>query len=124
MGGRVRPANSSTSSADAMAYRVEVTLRAEEDFNDLYELFSTENSAPASKWMDGLESAISSLEQFPHRCPLVPENKGAKHPLRHLLYGAKREVYRVIYEIDVRRKVVRVLAIRHGAMDEFIGGAS
>jgi mRNA-degrading endonuclease RelE of RelBE toxin-antitoxin system len=40
--------------------------------------------------------------------------------LRHLLYGAKRDLYRVIYEIDEPRKVVRVLTVRYGAMDEFI----
>jgi toxin ParE1/3/4 len=38
--------------------------------------------------------------------------------LRHLLYGKKPNVYRVILEIDEARKVVRVLTIRHGAMDE------
>jgi mRNA-degrading endonuclease RelE of RelBE toxin-antitoxin system len=43
--------------------------------------------------------------------------------LRQLLYGAKRDGYRVIYEIDKSRKVVRVLTIRHAAMDKFISGA-
>jgi mRNA-degrading endonuclease RelE of RelBE toxin-antitoxin system len=44
--------------------------------------------------------------------------KKARRPLRNLLYGAKPHVYRVIYEIDEPRRVVRVLTIRHGAMDE------
>ena len=38
--------------------------------------------------------------------------------MRHLLYGKRPNVYRVIFEIDAPRKVVRVLTIRHGAMDE------
>jgi mRNA-degrading endonuclease RelE of RelBE toxin-antitoxin system len=42
--------------------------------------------------------------------------------LRHLLYGAKRDVYRVIYEIDEAHKAVRVLTIRHAAMNAFIAG--
>jgi mRNA-degrading endonuclease RelE of RelBE toxin-antitoxin system len=40
--------------------------------------------------------------------------------LRHLLYGAKRDVYRLIYQIDEAHKVVRVLTIRQTAMDAFI----
>ena len=36
--------------------------------------------------------------------------------LRHLLYGKRPHVYRVIFEIDEPRKVVNVLTIRHGAM--------
>ena len=50
----------------------------------------------------------------------APESKKAGRPLRQLLYGAKRDVYRVLYEIDEGKKIVRVLTIRHGAMDEFI----
>ena len=41
-----------------------------------------------------------------------------KRILRHLLYGNKPHVYRAIYEIDERNKVVYVLTIRQGAMDE------
>jgi hypothetical protein len=54
---------------------------------------------------------------FCARCPVAPEGKTAKRPLRHLPYGSRRDVYRVILEIDDRRKRVRVLTIRHGAME-------
>lgn len=40
--------------------------------------------------------------------------------LRHLLYGSKPDVYRVIYEIDEARELVSVITIRHSAMDDFI----
>ena len=39
-----------------------------------------------------------------------------------MLYGAKRDLYRVIYEIDESCKAVRVLTTRHAAMNEFISG--
>jgi mRNA-degrading endonuclease RelE of RelBE toxin-antitoxin system len=103
-----------------MAYRVELTLRAERDLDYLYERISADDSTVASRWFNGLEAAIYTLERLPRRCPLAPESKRAKRRLRHLLYGAKRDAYRVIYEIDESRKVVRVLTIRHSAMDEFI----
>ena len=40
---------------------------------------------------------------------------GGKRKLRHLLYGKKPHVYRVIYEVDEGRQAVWVLTIRHGA---------
>lgn len=38
-----------------------------------------------------------------------------KRKLRHLLYGRKPHVYRVIYEIDESSCTVWVLTIRHGS---------
>jgi toxin ParE1/3/4 len=102
-----------------MVYRVELTLRAERDLDYLYERISADDSSPAARWFDGLEEAIYTLERFPRRSPIAPEGKKAKPRLRHLPYGAKRDVYRVIYEIDEPRKVVRVLTVRYGPMDEF-----
>jgi toxin ParE1/3/4 len=103
-----------------MAYIVELTFRAERDLNYLYEYIEAANSAAAARWYNGLEQAIYGLERFPRRCPRAPEARRVKRPLRHLLYGAKPDVYRVLYEVDEARKLVRVLTIRHGAMDEFI----
>jgi mRNA-degrading endonuclease RelE of RelBE toxin-antitoxin system len=59
------------------------------------------------------------LNGFPRRCPVAPESDRAGRHLRHLLYGAKRDVYRVIYDIDELQQIVRVRAVRHSAMDEF-----
>jgi plasmid stabilization system protein ParE len=103
-----------------MAYLVELTLRAERDLDYLYQRISAGDSAEAARWFNGLEAAIYTLERFPRRCPVAPESKRTKRRLRHLLYGAKRDVYRIIFEVDERRKTVRILAIRHTAMDEFL----
>ena len=103
-----------------MAYLVELTRRAERDLDYLYQRISADDSTAAARWFNGLERAIYTLERFPRRCPAAPESKKAKRRLRHLLYGAKRDVYRVIYEIDEPHKIVRVLTIRHTAMDQAI----
>ena len=105
-----------------MAYLVELTFRAARDLDYLYERISADDSVLAASWFSGLEKAIYTLERFPRRCPVASESKRAKLRLRHLLYGAKRDLYRVIYEIDESRKVVRVLTVRYGAMDQFIRG--
>ncbi len=58
---------------------------------------------------------ILSLEQTPNRCPTTFESRN----LRHLLYGNKPHVYRVIYRVLEDQKQVHVLHIRHGARQGF-----
>jgi plasmid stabilization system protein ParE len=101
-----------------MAYRVELTDRAKRDLSALYAQIDAAESSAASRWFNGLEEAVYALAHLPRRCPVAPEGRRAKRPLRHLLYGNKPHVYRAIYEIDESDIVVYVLTIRHGAMDE------
>jgi len=98
-----------------MAYVVNVTHRAERDLAFLYDEINAEHSDAALQWYRGLKEAILSLEEHPNRCPVTPENAN----LRHLLYGHKPHVYRVIYRVLQRRKQVDVLHIRHGARRRF-----
>jgi len=94
-----------------MAYVVSVTSRAERDLARLYETIDAERSGAALNWYWGLKEAILSLEERPNRCPVTPE----KDHLRHLLYGRKPHVYRVIFRVLERQRHVVVLHIRHGA---------
>jgi plasmid stabilization system protein ParE len=94
-----------------MEYLVRITARAERDLSVLYVEIDTEHSGAALKWYRGLKAAILSLGDHPSRCPVT--RKSGK--LRHLLYGHKPHVYRVIYRVMEKRKHVEVLHIRHGA---------
>jgi toxin ParE1/3/4 len=94
-----------------MAYFVNVTPRAERDLSDLFAKINAGESAAALKWYFGLKDAILRLEEHPNRCPVISEDAG----LRHLLYGNKPDVYRVMYRIMEKQKRVDVLHIRHGA---------
>jgi toxin ParE1/3/4 len=98
-----------------MAYQVRITARAERDLAILLYDVHAEQSAAALKWYRGLKQAVLSLEQLPDRCPVTPENP----QLRHLLYGRKPHIYRVIFRIQEKRKRVEVLHIRHGARRGF-----
>jgi mRNA-degrading endonuclease RelE of RelBE toxin-antitoxin system len=98
-----------------MTYRVELTQRAVRDLEILYSEKNAAESWAASRWFYGLEKAVYRLERHPYRCPVAPESRTMKRKLRHLLYGKKPQVYRVIYEIDERQETVWVLTIRHGA---------
>jgi plasmid stabilization system protein ParE len=98
-----------------LAYLVNLTLRAERDLVLIFEAINAEYSEAALKWYKGLKKAILSLEEQPNRGPATPEN--AK--LRHLLYGRKPHVYRVIYRVTDKNRQVDVLHIRHGARQRF-----
>jgi toxin ParE1/3/4 len=94
-----------------MAYLINITSRAERDLADLYGEINAEHSGAALKWYRGLKNSILSLEEQPNRCPVTRK----KDNLRHLLYGHKPHIYRVIYRVLERQKQVEVLHIRHGA---------
>jgi len=94
-----------------MAYLVEIAARAERDLTALFERIDAQNSRAASRWYAGFKNAILSLEDLPYRCPVTPE----KANLRHLLYGRKPNVYRVIFRVQEKQKKVEILHIRHGA---------
>jgi toxin ParE1/3/4 len=92
-----------------MKYVVEFTVRAQRDLEQLYEDIDAVSSEAAMKWYRSLRTEILSLETFPYRYAVIPENER----LRHLLYGRGRNTYRVIYRIVGTR--VTVLHIRHGS---------
>jgi len=48
-----------------MAYLVELSTRAEQDLNQIAQRISAGESAAAVRWFDGLDKAISTLENFP-----------------------------------------------------------
>jgi toxin ParE1/3/4 len=98
-----------------MTYVVEFSIRASRDLEVLYIEKNAAGSRAASRWYNELEEAVYAPAEYPFRCPVAPEARRARRKLRHLLYGEKSHVYRVIYEVDERRKVVWVLHIRHGA---------
>jgi toxin ParE1/3/4 len=101
-----------------MEYRVKLMPRAERDLASLYDRVGARSSEAALTWYRGLRDAIRTLRNTPNRCPVTPEDRA----LRHLLYGIKPHVYRVIYRILEKPKQVDVLHIRHAARQEFKTG--
>jgi toxin ParE1/3/4 len=98
-----------------MAYHIEFADRATRDLEALYVEKNAAESQAASRWYNGLEGAVCGLAIYPDRCPVAPESRKLRRELRHLLYGKKPHVYRVIYQVDERRQTVWVLTVRHGA---------
>jgi len=94
-----------------VAYHVSLTVRAQRDLQAIYEYVHAGESVTARRWYDGLKRAILSLEQHPRRCPATSENRN----VRHLLYGHKSYVYRVLFRVREKNKRVNVLHVHHGA---------
>lgn len=89
--------------------------RAQRDLSALYERIGARSSNAANTWYRGLRAEIRTLSTYPNRCPTTPESEN----FRHLLYGNKPHIHRVIYRVMEAQKQVDVLHIRHGARDEF-----
>ncbi|MDQ2773824.1 MAG: type II toxin-antitoxin system RelE/ParE family toxin [Acidobacteriota bacterium] len=96
-----------------MAFRVEISQEAESDAKNILEwLISQQAGETGLRWFQRLGKAIASLATFPERCPLAPENKDFTFEVRHLLYGRKPHVYRVVFTLE--GATVYLLHIWHG----------
>src|ERR1700729_4510458 len=96
-----------------MAYRVSLAAPAETDAYAAFERIREAAPMHAEKWLTGLFKAIFSLDEIPARCPVIPEAKELGFPARHLLYGKRRGVYRIIFHIREDEQHVRVLRVWH-----------
>ena len=97
-----------------MAYLIKLTRRAEQDLARLYLHIEAATSDTARRWYLGLRTAIRSLAESPDRCPSTPET----NLYRHLLYGRRPNVYRIVFRIIEKKQRVEVLHIRHGARNK------
>lgn len=96
-----------------MGLRVDLTPQAEADLEEIFDWVAARAPYRAPIWFSRLEGAILSLGQRPERCPIVPVLSTGRHPVRQLLFGRRRHVYRVYF--SVVDDVVKVLHVRHGA---------
>ncbi|OGQ17595.1 MAG: hypothetical protein A3C54_05575 [Deltaproteobacteria bacterium RIFCSPHIGHO2_02_FULL_60_17] len=90
-------------------FRVRITRTAEQDIEEAWTFIAQDSPEEAEKFIRRLEEQIETLERFPERCPLIPENEILGTRYRHLLYGSYRGVFRIA------GKTVYVLRVIHGA---------
>lgn len=84
-----------------MTFRVETTAEAEQDADAILEWLLSEHAGETGmRWFADLHDAIASLAELPARCPLAPENAAFPFEVRHLLYGQKPHVYRILFTIE------------------------
>ena len=76
---------------------------------EIWEHIAQDKPEAAATFIQRLEEQIETLERFPERCPLVPENEMLGAAYRHLLYGNYRTIFK---RVGSRVIILRVL---HGA---------
>jgi len=90
-------------------YSVQITPAAERDVEEIWTYIADDSPENATSFILRLEEQIESLEQFPERCPLIPENELLGTGYRHLIYGAYRTIFRIT------GKTVFIVRIIYGA---------
>lgn len=80
-----------------MIFRVEATVAAEQDADEILGWLLAEHAGETGRrWFAALQKVVNSLAKFPARCPLAPKNAMFPFEVRHLLYGTKPDVYRIL----------------------------
>ena len=90
-------------------FRVRITRAAERDIEETWNFIADDSAEEADQFVRRLEEQIETLQTFPERCPLIPENEILGTHYRQLLYGNYRSVFRMA------KKTVYVLRVIHGA---------
>ncbi len=90
-------------------YQVNLSQQAQNDLERIFYYIADDSINNASNFILQLEKKVYSLELFPDRHPLIPENEFFGTDYRHLIY----KKYRIVYRIAERS--VFILRIFHGA---------
>lgn len=96
-----------------MEYRLEIAPRALREIEEAHDWIAQHSARSAERWQRGLWQKIDSLSTLPERCGLADEEGLAARGIRQLLYGKRRNVYRILF--TVIEDVVRVLSVWHSA---------
>ena len=90
-------------------YQVNITEQAQNDLEYIFCYIADDSIDNAANFVLELEKKVYSLEIFPDRHPLIPENKYFDTDYRHLIFKKYRIIYRIV------EKSVFILRIIHGA---------
>ena len=90
-------------------YQVNLSQQAQNDLEHIFYYIADDSINNAAGFVLQLEKKVYSLEIFPDRHPLIPENEFFSTNYRHLIYKKYRIIYRIV------EKSVFILRIIHGA---------
>jgi toxin ParE1/3/4 len=90
-------------------FRVSITRAAESDIEQTWSFIAEDSPETANEFISRLEKQIETLEIFPNRSALIPENEILGTRYRHMIYGDYRTVFRIA------KRTVYVMRVIHGA---------
>jgi len=93
----------------AKKHKVNISLSAQNDLEHIFFYIAEDSINNAKKFILELEKKIYSLNTFPERFALIPENIFFGTSYRHIVH----KKYRVIYKID--NNSVQILRFVRGA---------
>ena len=96
-----------------MKWNVIVELPAQQDIAAAHLWIAERDAEAADRWFESIYDTIGSLEIFPERAPLAPENKSLQRGIREIFHGRRHYKYRILF--TVTENEVHVLHVRHGA---------
>lgn len=99
-----------------MAFQVVFRPRARSDIATTVAWLARTAPAAAARWRTGLLRIVENLETDPNRYPAADEADDLGVDLRQLLYGRRRNVYRILFTVE--GETVNILRVRHAAQDQ------
>lgn len=93
-------------------YEVEVTSTALVAISAAAKHIAVEALAPmnAQRWLERVWDAVTSLEHFPRRAQLAPEDEYVDYEVRRLRVGS----HLLLFTVDDARRTVFIIGLRHG----------
>jgi len=82
-----------------MTFPVRFLAAADRDAAAIYARITEAAPIHGPIWYQRLIATIESLQASPRRCALAPENDRVSVEVRHLLFGRKPHIYRVLFTI-------------------------
>ena len=98
-----------------MKYKLNFSIEAEKDLNDLFEYILTELEAPqaANNFMASVEKKVANLKEQPFMYPQCTETPLYELGYRKLI--VKNHV--IIYAVDDKANIVNIIRIFYGRQD-------
>src|SRR5205814_4484337 len=94
-----------------MTYDVIITPAAENDISLAFDYIQARSPLNAERWLRGMYRLIRKLELFPGRCGRAREAETLGVDLRQIVFKS----HRIIFRIEQKERIVRVIRVRHGA---------
>lgn len=98
-----------------MVFQVRIAKKAKLEIEAAYEWLKQQNPNYADRWFREFMDTLATLQEKPQRCALARENEVVQEEVRQLIYGKRRNIYRILFVI--RGDMVYVLHVRHGSQD-------
>src|SRR5262245_19421691 len=98
-----------------MSFQVIFRPRARSDIAATLTWLARTSRARSARWRAGLFRIVENLESDPNRYDEAAEATDLGVDLRQLLYGRRRNVYRILFLIE--GDTVNILRVRHAVQD-------